>query len=54
MEIATQKGFERVDLHTWAGNLRAKEKRTLRSALFINPLNEMQIEQIQSLLDVLL
>ncbi len=23
MEIATQKGFERVDLHTWAGNLRA-------------------------------
>ncbi|MFX0078884.1 MAG: GNAT family N-acetyltransferase [Candidatus Hermodarchaeota archaeon] len=23
MAIATQKGFERVDLHTWAGNLRA-------------------------------
>ncbi|MDO8124539.1 MAG: GNAT family N-acetyltransferase [Candidatus Hermodarchaeota archaeon] len=23
MEIATQNGFERVDLHTWAGNLRA-------------------------------
>ncbi len=23
LEIATQKGFERVDLHTWAGNLRA-------------------------------
>ncbi|MFX1301054.1 MAG: hypothetical protein ACFFDE_08930, partial [Promethearchaeota archaeon] len=33
--------------------LRAKEKRTLRSALFINPPDETHIEQIQQLLGVL-
>ena len=33
--------------------LRAKEKRTLRSALFVNPPDETHIEEIQRLLDVL-